>query len=194
MCPRPPCGDCVNSIPLCSLCWHVVLSPRRFRICDLRCKLPHRFIKASLQHTLCVVCSKSLCTALWCCWSPQSVCLSPAPGAGPQPLLIQLVVGPRGGSPATGEVAGRAGAPPTGLRRSFSQHRITKRRLLLLFIIIIITCPVFCFSGAIPAGSGAAGGRVAQGAPRCGGGREQEVGGNVVQSSESLLSCTPFLS
>lgn len=42
---------------------------------------------------------------------------SPAPGAVPQLLLAQLVVGPRGGSQATGEVAGRAGAPPAGEAR-----------------------------------------------------------------------------
>lgn len=42
------------------------------------------------------------------------ICNIWSPGAIPQPLLIQLVVGPWGGSEASGEVAGRTGAPPTG--------------------------------------------------------------------------------
>ena len=65
---------------------HVVLSPRRFRICDLRCKLPHRFIKASLQHTLCVfvqrvcalLCDAAGAHSLSACLQLQVPALSPS--------------------------------------------------------------------------------------------------------------------
>lgn len=54
----------------------------------------------------------------------ESVCASLAPGAIPQPLLIQLVVGPGGGQKASGEVAGRTGAPPTGGNCLFQQRTV----------------------------------------------------------------------
>ena len=91
------------------LCWLVVLSRRWFRICDIWCKLP-------IQKMLwCVFKIRCVCVCVCCAViMMESVCASPAPGAIPQPLLIQLVVGPRGGPKASGEVAGRTGAPPTG--------------------------------------------------------------------------------
>lgn len=69
------------------------------------------------------VCCVWFCVVHWSCSSLQSACASPAPGAIAQPLLFQLVVGLWGRSQASGEVAGRARAPPTG------EHRIHNKDL-----------------------------------------------------------------
>lgn len=130
----------------------------------------------------------------------DSVCASPAPGAIPQPLLIQLVVGQWGGSKASGEVAGRTGAPPKGedffffffLSPPNTELHCAKEVVLvnlhLKYESNIQVCVCVCFSGAIPAGSGEAGGRVAEGTTRCNGGVMQGVGGNFLWSLETFPS------
>lgn len=132
----------------CCVFWLIIFSHRRFRICNIWCKLPLHFKRYvyscwNISYVL-HVCQKSLCTALWSYSSPQYVCASLAPGAVPQPLLIQLVVGLWGGSQASGEVAGRARAPPTGLKLSSTIQIYTKRNIF--YILVQLTIYTLWFS------------------------------------------------
>lgn len=84
------------------------------------------------------------------CVCDHVVCGSPAPGALPQPLLFQLLVGLQGGAKAAREVAGRTGAPPTG-KHSFSATQSTTalRRLLRSFAAIAMQSLNATYGGGV---------------------------------------------
>lgn len=124
-------------------------------------------------------------------WAYSLLRASPAPGAIPQPLLLQLVMGPWGGSKASGEVAGRAGAPPTGFLGLFFKWKYPAHLDNECNAPSKYVCG--CFSGTISEGSGEAWIWVAESTTRCKEGVMQKVRGNVDWSSEPFPTCTTFV-